>query len=108
MKNYGCPKCGSVDVFIEPKGNQTGLYCSEGCGWIKWIPKKELPLVERFINENKKEKSYETDINSQYKLMTLKDYLKQKKFELEIENNSYNRGVVKGIELSLAILEAKM
>lgn len=39
-KDFGCPKCGSMDVFIEERGSQNGLYCSEGCGWIKWISKR--------------------------------------------------------------------
>ena len=30
--NYKC-KCGSMDFFTEPKGNNIGLYCSM-CG--KW------------------------------------------------------------------------
>lgn len=53
MKYYGCPHCGSTDVFTKEKGTQTGLYCG-GCGkWIKWIGKDEKNLVERWIAENK-------------------------------------------------------
>ena len=37
-------------------------------------------------------------------LVKLNDYLEQKKFELEVENNSYNRGVVKGLEIALKIM----
>ena len=40
-------------MFIRKSssGNNTGLYCGD-CGvWIKWVSKKELPLVERFIRE---------------------------------------------------------
>lgn len=49
MKNYYCEKCGSLDVFIDERGTQKALICGD-CGvWIKWISKKELPLVERFI-----------------------------------------------------------
>lgn len=60
MREYKCPKCSSTDVFIRKSssGNNTGLYCG-GCGvWIKWVSKKELPLVERFIREkeNRSEK----------------------------------------------------
>ncbi len=53
MKNYGCPHCGSIDVFMKPKGSQTGLYCSDCGKWIKWISKNEVKLVERFISESK-------------------------------------------------------
>ena len=101
MKNYGCPKCGSVDLFIKDNGNQKGLYCSEGCGWIKWVSKKELAIVEEFLNSNKPKDFKITNIDK------LQGYYKQKKFELEIENNAYNRGVVKGMEIALKIMEVE-
>ena len=34
----------------------------------------------------------------------LKKFLEQKKFELEIEDNAYNRGMIKGLEIALRIL----
>ena len=34
----------------------------------------------------------------------LKNFLEQKKFELEIEDNAYNRGMIKGLEIALRIL----
>lgn len=53
MKNYGCKKCGSIDVFIDDRGEQKALMCGDcGC-WIKWLGKNEVPLVERFIKEEK-------------------------------------------------------
>ena len=49
MKVYKCEKCGSNDVFIDDRGKQKALICGD-CGiWIKWIGKKELILVERYI-----------------------------------------------------------
>ena len=35
----------------------------------------------------------------------LKNFLEQKKFELEIEDNAYNRGMIKGLEIALKILK---
>ena len=55
MKYYACPKCGSMDVFLSPKNTHLGLYCSDCISWIKWISKKEEPIVKYFIEENKKE-----------------------------------------------------
>lgn len=55
MKYYACPKCGSMDVFLSPKNTHLGLYCSDCASWIKWISKKEEPIVKYFIEENKKE-----------------------------------------------------
>lgn len=66
MKNYACKKCGSVDVFIDDRGDQKALMCGDCGKWLKWIGKNELPLVERFIKEEKlgqpKVKSFEEDI----------------------------------------------
>lgn len=56
MKEYYCNKCGSSDVFIDDRGNQKALMCGD-CGmWLKWIGKKELPLVERYIKSKSHEK----------------------------------------------------
>ena len=104
-KDFGCPKCGSMDVFIEEKGNQSGLYCSEGCGWIKWISKKDLPYVRKQIEDNKVGTSNISTNN--YGLMTLMDCIKQKKLELEIDNNAYNIGFVKGLEMAMKIMEVE-
>jgi transcription elongation factor Elf1 len=56
MKEYACPKCGSIDVFTQSKGSATGLYCGDCGRWIKWITKDELRLVNRFIEMNKEKK----------------------------------------------------
>ena len=52
MKSYACTKCGSVDVFIKDRGNQKALICGDCGSWLKWIGKAELPLVERYIENN--------------------------------------------------------
>lgn len=102
MKNYGCPKCGSVDLFLRDNGNQKGLYCSEGCGWIKWVSKKELPIVEEFIKQNKT--SIKQESNGEYRIEALKSFYKQQLILLNSDNNAYNRGIIKGIEIALNIM----
>lgn len=48
---FGCKKCGSAEVFIEPGENQKALKC-KGCGkWIKWVGKKDLCAVEKYISD---------------------------------------------------------
>lgn len=55
MATYECNNCGSSDVFILEVGPHKGLFCSK-CGvWIKWIKKKELPLVEQHIENTRLE-----------------------------------------------------
>lgn len=56
MKTYCCEKCESIDVFIDDRGNQKALMCGDCGAWLKWIGKKELPLVKRFIESNKEVK----------------------------------------------------
>lgn len=53
MRMYECPKCGSKDLFLRKSGNNTGLYCGDCGAWIKRVGKKEIPLVERFIESRK-------------------------------------------------------
>ncbi len=61
MKNYYCSKCGSIDIFIDDRGIQKALMCGDCGKWIKWIGNKELPLVKRFIEENKQANKCEWD-----------------------------------------------
>lgn len=49
MKQYKCTKCGSKDLFLRKSGCNTALYCGDCGAWLKWVGKKERPLVERFI-----------------------------------------------------------
>lgn len=43
--NYEC-KCGSIDFFTEPQGNNIGLYCSKCGKWKKWLGKNEAFLFQ--------------------------------------------------------------
>lgn len=50
-----CKKCGSLDLHIEVKGSNTGLYCSDCGAWIKWLGKDELRAFENAqIKENER------------------------------------------------------
>lgn len=44
------------------------------------------------------------DVDS--KVLKLEEYLGQKKFELTVDNNAFNRGVVKGLEYALLIMRS--
>lgn len=64
MESYACKKCGSVDVFLKSNGTQTGLYCSDCGAWLKWVGKKEISLVEKWIEDNKpKQTNQENDLS---------------------------------------------
>ena len=53
MGKYYCKKCGSNLMFIETKGNNTGLSCGD-CGlWQKWLSKDELRAFDYSLKENK-------------------------------------------------------
>lgn len=40
-------KCGGVHFFMETKGSQTGLYCSDCGKWQKWLT-KDADMMELF------------------------------------------------------------
>ena len=62
MENFCCTKCGSIDVFIDDRGNQKALMCNDCQSWIKWISKKSLPFAKKFIEENKQNSENENII----------------------------------------------
>lgn len=62
MKEYYCNKCGSADVFIDDRGSQKALMCGDCGAWLKWIGKKELPLIERYINSKCQAKERNVEI----------------------------------------------
>lgn len=74
MKTYACDKCGSVDVFIDDRGNQKALMCGDCGSWLKWIGKKEVSLVERYIESNKVEPNQLLKDNIKFKEDTVVVY----------------------------------
>ena len=73
MKNYCCTKCGSVDVFIDDRGSQKALMCGD-CGvWLKWLGKKELPLVERYIKDKESKDAFAKEIDVPLSLYELEN-----------------------------------
>lgn len=42
-----CRKCGSTGFYIQQRGMQTGMYCDTCGSWMKWIGKKELPMLKK-------------------------------------------------------------
>lgn len=49
-----CKKCGSLDLHMEVKGSNTGLYCSDCGAWIKWLGKDEIRAFENAKNKDVK------------------------------------------------------
>lgn len=41
-----CKKCGSFDLFIEPRGNNIGLYCASCGTWQQWMNKNDIRTFE--------------------------------------------------------------
>lgn len=46
---FRCTKCGSLNMEVEQKGSQVGLYCADCGKWIKWLSKDEQ---RAFNNQN--------------------------------------------------------
>ena len=89
MKTYSCPKCGSIDVFIDDRGTQKALCCGDCGAWLKWIGKKELPLVERWIDENNLKENEEIEIFKSNLNHDIQRFSITKKQILEIINKIY-------------------
>lgn len=112
MKNYCCDKCGSIDLFIDDRGNQKALMCANCGKWIKWISKSELPLLKRFI------KNYEItllkisklfkDTEEVILLRKSKDgNLKRETLELwEIQDSKYAENEVIEINYSIELIQS--
>lgn len=53
MQDFSCSKCGSVDVYIDDRGSQKALMCKDCGSWLKWVGKKEMPLVIQYIRKHR-------------------------------------------------------
>ncbi len=42
-----CRKCGGTGFYIQQRGMQIGMYCDTCGAWMKWVGKKELPLLKK-------------------------------------------------------------
>lgn len=84
---YSCRKCNQTDMFIEIKGNNTGLYC-EHCGaWQKWLNKQEIKVFERYIKKKSNKKA------------DLENLFEEDKNPFNLENNSIKSNVMSTSEL---------
>lgn len=44
---YNCPRCSQNRFFMNRKGTQIGLYCSNCGAWVKWVSHKEAEGYSR-------------------------------------------------------------
>lgn len=112
MKNYCCDKCGSVDLFIDDRGNQKALMCANCGKWIKWISKSELSLLKRFIKNDEitllKISKLFKDTEKIILLRKNKDgNFKRETLELwEIQNSKYTGSEVIEINYSIELIQS--
>lgn len=49
-----CKKCNNTESFrLEYGERHTGLICGNCGSWIKWVGKKEIPIIENYIKTRK-------------------------------------------------------
>lgn len=77
-----CNKCGSIDLYIKEKGNQTGLYCSDCGAWAKWLSKDEK-RVFKYSKENKEDQLDYGELRKKIQKI-LCDFLN---YECSLQNN---------------------
>ena len=67
-----------------------------------------MNLENGWCNKRKTNKGLKELTDCKYRktesAVKLNNFLEQKRFELEIEDNAFNRGMVKGLEIALRIL----
>lgn len=109
MSNFYCPSCGSLNLYTQQKGIATGLYCKDCNKWIKWLGKKDLEVFKQHEEETLALILKETEVKEEvnYGIQTLKDAINQQTRLNEVDNNAFNRGMLKGLEIALRIVEVK-
>lgn len=113
MKNFACKSCGSMDLFTKEKGGNTMLYCSDCGAYQQNLGKNDRILFEEFqktlepikvIDDNVK--SMESILNDNGDIKSeLTNLLVSEKQRLEFVNNGFQRGIIKGLEMALKIVE---
>lgn len=89
MKEYLCNKCGSKEVFmINRTDGKVALMCDKCNSWIKWVGKKELPLIERYINSKNiiKERNIEIKVFDHDSNKVAYKKLTEKEIDLILKN----------------------
>ena len=82
MYQNSCKKCSCTTLYIENKGNNVGLYCSDCGAWIKWLGKDELRAYEYSQKKVSKKLTYSELREEIHKILC--DFLE---FELPLQNN---------------------
>lgn len=82
MYQNSCKKCGCTTLYIENKGNNVGLYCSDCGAWIKWLGKDELRAYEYSQRKVSEKLTYSELREEIHKILC--DFLE---FELPLQNN---------------------
>ena len=90
-----CTKCGSISLFIEKNGNNTGLYCSDCGAWIKWLGKDEIRAFE-----HSKEDNQTMDDSLYIELFAIKDGVRYngKTIDMKEATTMLTNSLIDGIE----------
>ena len=40
-----CRKCADKEFYLQQRGMQVGAYCKNCGSWVKWVGKKEIPIL---------------------------------------------------------------
>lgn len=115
MKQFACKECGSIDLFTKEKGGNTMLYCSDCGTYQQNLNKNDKLLFEEFkktlepVNKvaNKVANNLQAteDIGSIVSEIT--NLIVAEKARLEFVNNSFQRGIIKGLEMALKIAKER-
>lgn len=115
MKQFACKSCGSIDLFTKDKGGNTMLYCSDCGAYQQNLGKNDKLLFEEYKKSLEPVKKIANNIQAMESILNydgstvaeLNKLIVAEKARLEFVNNSFQRGIIKGLEMALRIVEVE-
>lgn len=113
MKQFVCKKCGSVDLFTNEKGGNTMLYCSDCGAYQQNLNKKDKLIFEEYKKSLEPVKKISDNMQAMNSILNddgsitseITNLIVAEKNRLEFVDNSFQRGIIKGLEMALKLVE---
>lgn len=113
MKQFVCKSCGSVDLFTKEKGNNTMLYCSDCGSYQQNLGKNDKLLFEEYKKSFEPVKKIADNVQAMDSILNddgsiaaeITNLIIAEKYRLEFVNNGFQRGIIKGLEMALKLIE---
>ena len=113
MKQFACKSCGSIDLFTKEKGGNSMLYCSDCGAYQQNLNKNDKLLFEEYKKSLEPIMKVANNIQAMDNILNydgsivaeINNLIVSEKARLEFVNNSFQRGIIKGLEMALKLIE---